>query len=392
LKAIAMDAFVDEFERLRNTRQERRAEQGNTWKDGAKQSAAKPFPFTLPKDITLEPKEFLIEGFLGRRETSAWYGPPDAGKSAVMTYATACVAAGIEFCGRRVIQGPVLYVAAERGAIVKRRVKAWCIEHGLPDIPLAVLDHAVDLRTSKIDAERVIATATALAALCKQPVIWIAFDTLNRILGGGDENSSKDMGAVIASIDRIQRETGAHCSLIHHVPADRNDRMRGHSSVLGAVNMTVRITKDGDTVNLEVDKANDLVDKPRFTFTFKSVVLCRDEETGAETTAPVMVPAEVGPAAAKARPAKKLPNAAKIALRAFTEALDRHGQPGPASNYVPPNVRVVTEENWRAVCNQIGISSGERRAKERAFGRARDKLVADQIVGTYEGLYWAGRS
>jgi hypothetical protein len=52
------------------------------------------------------------------------------------------------------------------------------------------------------------------------------------------------MGAVIASVDRIYRATAAHCSLVHHVPQDRSDRMRGHGSVLGAVDMTVRITRD----------------------------------------------------------------------------------------------------------------------------------------------------
>jgi hypothetical protein len=355
-------------------------------------SAAEPFPFMLPKDITLEPKEFLIEGFLGRYETSAWYGPPDAGKSAVKIHAAGCVAAGLEFCGGKVIQGPVLYVAAERGAVVRRRVKAWCIEHGLPDIPLAILDHAVDLRTGRIDADRIIATAEAMAARFKQSVAWIPFDTLNRVLGGGDENSSKDMGAVIGSIDHIHRATKAHCSVIHHVPADRTDRMRGHSSVLGAMDMTVRITKDGDTVNMEVDKANDLVDKPRFAFAFKSVVLCTDRDTGVETTAPVMVPAATAPAATKSKQPKKLSNSAKIAQRALIETLDRHGKPAPVSTYIPANVRVVTEERWREVAYQFGISNGERRAKEKAFERARIQLVGEQFVGTYEGLYWAARS
>src|SRR5262249_49787387 len=41
------------------------------------------FPFILAKDIKIEPKEFLIEGVVGRHETSAWYGPPDVGKSTV---------------------------------------------------------------------------------------------------------------------------------------------------------------------------------------------------------------------------------------------------------------------------------------------------------------------
>ena len=92
--------------------------------------------------------------------------------------------------------------------------------------------------TGQVDADRIIATAKALARATGLPVVWIIIDTLNRALAGGDENSSKDMGAVISAVDRIQRATGAHCSLIHHVPVDRTDRMRGHGSVLGAVDLT----------------------------------------------------------------------------------------------------------------------------------------------------------
>src|SRR5215475_13779139 len=222
------------------------------------QRQAVPFRFVLPRDITLQPKAFLIDGFVGAAETSAWYGPPDGGKSTVVLDAACHVAAKLDYCGRRVTRGAVLYVAVERGAVVERRVLAWCAHHGETDIPLAVVSETIDLRTNTLDADRIIATARAFAEACGQEVVWIIIDTLNRALAGGDENSSKDMGALIAAVDRIQRSTGAHCSLIHHVPADRTDRMRGHSSVLGAVDLTVRITKDDTTVTVEADKANDL--------------------------------------------------------------------------------------------------------------------------------------
>jgi hypothetical protein len=278
--------------------------------DANARTPAQPFPFTMAKDITFEPKEFLIDGFLGRHEVSAWYGPPDAGKSTVLIHAACCVAAGLTFCGQRVRQGPVLYVAAERGAIVRRRIKAWCKEHGLDDIPLAVVDHAIDLRSNKLDAERIIATARELGGTtCGQPVAWIIFDTLNRVLAGGDENSSKDMGAVIAAIDHIHRATQAHVSVIHHVPVDRVDRMRGHGSALGAVDMTVRVTKEQGIVQIETDVAKDLVDNPCFAFTFKSVQLFADPKTGVDTTtAPVMIEIE-GEAKPKPTTAKKLPKA-----------------------------------------------------------------------------------
>jgi hypothetical protein len=243
-------------------------------------NGVEPFPFTMASNITLEPKEFLVDGFLGRYEVSAWYGPPDGGKSTVVVHAQACVAAGIEYCGRRVMHGPCLYVGAERGAVTKRRILARCREHGLPDIPLAVVDHAIDLRSGTVDTGRVIATAHELGELCGQPVVWINFDTWNRILAGGDENSSKDQGAVIKAVDHIHRETRAHVSFIHHVPVDRTDRMRGHGLVLGGVDLTARITKDS-LVHVEVDKANDLIGKPAFAFDFKSVTLHVDTETGA---------------------------------------------------------------------------------------------------------------
>jgi RecA-family ATPase len=216
-----------------------------------------PFPYVRPRDITLVPKAFLIDGFVGAAETSAWYGPPDGGKSTVVLDAGCHVAAGLDYCGRRVTQGCVLYIAVERGAVVQRRVLAWCQHHAHMDIPLAVVAEMIDLRTGQVDADRIIATAKAFAQATGLPIVWIIIDTLNRALAGGDENSSKDMGAVIAAVDRIQRATNAHCSLIHHVPVDRTDRMRGHSSVLGAVDLTVRISVRAGRVSLRWSDSRD---------------------------------------------------------------------------------------------------------------------------------------
>jgi RecA-family ATPase len=285
-----------------------------------------PFPFVLPREITLEPKAFLINGFVGAGETSAWYGPPDGGKSTAVLDAGCHVSAGLDFCGRRVTQGAVLYVAIERGAVVKRRLLAWCHHHNKMDVPLAVIAEMIDLRTGHIDADRIIATAVAFAKACGLAVVWIIIDTLNRALAGGDENSSKDMGAAIAAVDRIQRATGAHCTLIHHVPVDRTDRMRGHGSVLGAVDLTVRVTRNDKTVLVEADKANDLVEKPRLSFQFESVELMRDPDSGEVTTAPVLMPCDTP--AAQSRHSKPGPKsrAERIMRDAIVEALDTSGQ------------------------------------------------------------------
>jgi hypothetical protein len=351
-----------------------------------------PFPFVLPRDITLQSKAFLIDGFVGAEETSAWYGPPDGGKSTVVLDAGCHVAAGLDYCGRQVSRGAVLYIAVERGAVVHRRVLAWCRHHGKKDIPLAVVSEMIDLRTGQIDTDRIIATANALSEATDLPVVWIIIDTLNRALAGGDENSSKDIGMVIAAVDRIQRATGAHCSLIHHVPADRTDRMRGHGSVLGAVDLTVRITKDNDTVTVEADKANDLVEKPRFAFRFKAVELASDGET--VTTAPVLVPCD-----APARPARSKPGpksrSDRIMRDAINEALDTCGQ--DISVRGGPTVRAATLRKVReqfAKCYVIEDEDAKKvaDAKRKAFNRALDKLTQDFGAGEHRGEQWIWRT
>jgi RecA-family ATPase len=347
--------------------------------------AVEPFPFVLPRDITLEPKAFLIDGFVGVGETSVWYGPPDGGKSTVVLDAGCHVAAGIDYYGPRVTQGAVLYVAIERGAVVKRRVLAWCHYHNRMDIPLAVVTEMIDLRSGHLDADRIIATATVFSTARGQPVAWIIIDTLNRALAGGDENSSRDMGMVIAAVDRIQRETGAHCSLVHHVPVDRTDRMRGHSSVLGAVDLTVRITKDDKTVSVEADKANDLVEKPRFAFQFRSVEIACNADTHEVITAPVLVPCDVVIAPKVTR---KLSDRNKLALAALTEAVLNNGQPAPTGFELPQGTCVVPLTNWRDEMFRRGVLEHEAPNPRQDFKRVREALAARQLIGLREDFVW----
>jgi hypothetical protein len=192
------------------------------------------------------------------------------------------------------------------------------------------------------------------------------------------------MGAVITAVDRIQRATGAHCSLIHHVPVDRTDRMRGHSSVLGAVDLTVRITKDDKIVTVEADKANDLIEKPRFAFRFESEELARDGLKA--TTAPILEPCDAPPSVGKRKALRKGP---KIALRALTEAIDEVGSVAPASNHIPIGIKIITIDQWRNYAYRRGIStSDEPRARQQAFKRASEYLIEAGYVEVWGDQVW----
>jgi hypothetical protein len=331
-----------------------------------------PYKLTLARDITAEAtlKVFLIDGFLGRDEVSFWYGQPECGKSTVLIDAVCHVATGRPWCGRAVMRGAVLYVAAERGQNVKRRILAWRLEHGINDFPLAVIDDAVDLRSGKVDTDRIIAAAKALEKSSGQKVVWIIFDTLSRVLAGGDENSSKDMGLLVLSVDRIFRETGAHCSLVHHMPLGNSDRMRGHGLANGAGDTTVHVEKQNGIVTAAVDKGSDLPEdeKPRLSFRFKSVTLIEDPHR----TASVMVQAEDQAAAGKAGSGRlgttaKTRGETKVVRTfrdAFAEAIDTDGNTIQVRGD-GPKVRAVDVQKVRAEFERRYVT-GEADAKKRA--------------------------
>jgi hypothetical protein len=105
--------------------------------------------------------------------------------------------------------------------------------------------------------------------------------------------------------------------------------------------MTVRITRDeANVVYANVDKANDLVDKPTFAFTFKSVELHRHPDTGVVTTAPVVVPVEGD--APKARPARRdLPDKEELAMRALADLLADEGVAVPPAWNLPTSIKMM---------------------------------------------------
>ena len=69
-------------------------------------------------------KEWTVERLLGAKELSV-IAAPGAAKSCVAGDIAGHVAAGEPWAGRRVKQGAVLYIAAERAAVVKRRFAAF---------------------------------------------------------------------------------------------------------------------------------------------------------------------------------------------------------------------------------------------------------------------------
>ncbi len=255
------------------------------------------FDLTWFGDIdTTQVKKTFVKGVLGDGEFTMASGLPGTGKSAIMTDVACHVAAGMDWHGRKVRQGFVVYIAAERKKLTERRMAAFRKRHGIGSIPLLVLGGFIDMTSTDVDTRALISTIRQAERQCGQSCVWIVIDTLTRVFGPGDQNASKDMGRFVANCDLMLKETGAHVTVIHHT-AWNGERGKGAIDLDGAVDASFMVKKKGGgSYVLECDGANDAEDGVVTTFRMESVIVGEDED-GTPTTAPVIVPDDTKEAA-----------------------------------------------------------------------------------------------
>lgn len=230
-----------------------------------------------------ESKSWLVHGLLGAGEASALYGAPGCGKSVAAEDMGLHIAAGWEWFGRPVTRGAVVYVALERHKLVERRAIAFRKRHGLQDdLPFAIVPGVHDMRDPRASGELVVVCREVEEATGER-VVLIIMDTLSRALAGGDENSPKDMGAIVNATGRLQQATQAHVLWVHHIPHE-SDRLRGHGALLGAMDTTLHVAKARTSRSATVVKANDSEEGERVQFELESVQIADDG-----TTAPIVV-------------------------------------------------------------------------------------------------------
>jgi hypothetical protein len=169
-------------------------------------------------------------------------GEPGTLKSFFMCHVGLAVASGQQDCfGFPVLKhGAVLYIAAEGAGAFQFRIRAWCHEHGVNphDIPFRIIPMAVNLRAPDFQAQ-------LLALVAEVKPIVIVIDTLARCTPGAEENSTRDMGEVIAFCSEIQKASSCAVAFVHHpTKSDPKGGGRGSSAIFGAVDTEIRISKE----------------------------------------------------------------------------------------------------------------------------------------------------
>lgn len=203
--------------------------------------------------------DYLVKDLLLQGGLSMVYGPSNSGKTFVAIDLAIHIATGLPWNGLPIVQSDVVYIAAEGGQGIAKRIVAVRDTLNLngSDISFYLLPDSVDLSGGSEDITALIESIDEYRS-DSRPLLVIV-DTLSRALSGTDENSGADISAMLSQVDRLQRELGAAVLLVHHTGKDVSRGERGHSSLRAAVDTSIQVKVDKEkNRKFDVTKQRDL--------------------------------------------------------------------------------------------------------------------------------------
>lgn len=187
--------------------------------------------------FSLERPPELIEDVLDQQTVNFMIAKPGRGKTFVALDMALSIGFGLPWCGHKVTQGKVLFVAAEGAYTLEERILGWCAQHEIvPDLE-GRLDIYPDrfnfLKDNDVDS---------LKSHLQQdgPYNFIVLDTVARSVPGGNENSPEVMGKFFDHCSTIRHQFDLTVLGVHH-PGRKGEHSRGHSSIDGNEDTEFRI-------------------------------------------------------------------------------------------------------------------------------------------------------
>jgi hypothetical protein len=349
---------------------------------------------TKPSRTTRAPKRFELLSFdkirldttpayliiLPRVGLCVFWGPPKCGKSFLVFDLVMHVALGWEYRGRKVRQGGIVYCALEGCSAFKNRLEAFRqakLAENVSEVPFHLMASPMSLV-----ADHPALIASIRATLGTGQPAAIVIDTLNRSLAGS-ESDDRDMAAYVKAADAIRDAFNCVVIIVHHC-GHEGTRPRGHSSLMGALDVQVAVKRDAeDNIVATVELMKDGPQGDEFASRLEVVEVGTDDD-GDPITSCVVVPVD-GLAPSRKDKAAKLTNGAKIALDALHEAIGDCGAVPPASNHILAGVKCSTIDQWREYALRRGISTSDKESATRmAFNRATESLVAARRVAIWD--------
>ena len=325
------------------------------------------------------PVRWRVRGVLPAEGLAAVAGPPGCGKSFLLLDLLGAVAEGREWFARRVEPCAVTYCALEGEAGIAQRLQAYRARYGGAPACMRFMAQPFTLLESPDIAE----LAEAIRAAGGAGGI-VAIDTLNRATVGADENDSRDMGRVIEGAKLLQAALGGLVLLVHHTGKDASRGLRGHSSLLAALDAVIEVSRDGDRREWRTTKAKDAGDGQAHAFRLEVVEVGTDEDNETVTSC------VVEPTEAERKAAAPVGGHQKSAWDCIGELLRAAGdiRPDGAPSTLPPGRPAVPLE---AAIEAVGprLICEPKRRRERATEAIRG-LCSRRLLHHVDGWLWCG--
>jgi hypothetical protein len=357
----------------------------------------KPFKIESWQSVKDEPVNWLIQDVIPEKSFVALYGPPASFKSFIAMDIAECIASGRPWLGKEINgTGPVLYIAGEGHGGIGARIAAIKQHHNTPDsAQVYVVRSQINLRSSVDDFTNLILAIDELVQELGVDLRMIVIDTLARAFGGGNENSSDDMGAFIQATGKIQNRYKCSLMLLHHAGKDTTKGLRGHSSLLGAVDTQMEIMRFPETTKglILMSKQKDGEDGQRYGFEAITVDIDRSD-LGLENGSSLVIEAsEVGDmktSDAENKPEKGKPVGAKqkIAEKSLIVAIKTFG-----SIMDTPEGRknTISLDQWKAEFTAMIGSDVSPKDLSTYWGRAKDHVIKSGFGTIRNSNVWANR-
>ena len=270
---------------------------------------------------------------------------------------------GMKWLGRRTKQAVPVYLAAEGGAGLMRRIIAWHKDRGMnwEDCPMRVVIMPLTLRThAKTLADAIRATGVE----CGDLVI----DTMSQTFTG-NENSNDEVAEFLRVLGMDLRD--ALCctvSVVHHSGHSATERPRGASAIIANVDFAIGVFRDEKEMlaTVEFVKIKDGERPSEETFSMVSIALGFDEDGDTITSLA----------------ARHMVDAEEIEAAMQSEALAGRGG---RNNLLLSLARTCTTEKElrKAFYEDVDLVAPD--AKKHAFYRSRDWALKNKHFEIVEG-------
>jgi len=231
--------------------------------------------FVLLGSYEPEEPKWTIERFIMQDTPNVLYGSPGTYKSFLALDMALCVATGVPWQSRFVVNpGPAFLIAHEGRHGLRVRMEAWCRYYNIPadSVPLLHLNKpwtiltqgkrgAVDhITTVKRLYQEMLRATEQYAEILKRPPSLIVLDTLSRTLGD-DENSNTMLALYYAALQMLaERFPGLAIIVVAHSGKDAQRGIRGGGASLGNVDGVFECTipePGSKAMNVRTEKLKD---------------------------------------------------------------------------------------------------------------------------------------